>query len=323
MQITHDIHTHTLHSSCCFDPAATVRNYIRKAQELGHTVLGLSDHLWDEAVPGASGWYSGQTLQYVLEAKDSIPADTGHLRVLFGAEAEYCTITDTLAITADDARAFDYILIPHTHTHMRNFVMPEPQEISALRCDYEKRMQACFPELSGEQICKMCGTLGHQDLYPAVQDCLDFPGFVSQFLLDSLESLLNNREFQKLADVLPVLIAHPVSPCEARTVSVEAEQRLDWERLRVLCEKAAAMNLIFDINMCGFRMPENGYRDDPMVRVMQIARDTGVRFACGTDAHSVKALEDIRKAEVICSAIGLRRADFADFVRPAAGGSPA
>ena len=34
MKINHDIHTHTLLSACCHDPAATVEAYVRRAAEL-------------------------------------------------------------------------------------------------------------------------------------------------------------------------------------------------------------------------------------------------------------------------------------------------
>ena len=122
MQVTHDIHTHTLLSACCFDPEATVAAYVSKAAELGHKLLGIANHLWDERVPGPSKWYRGQTVNYVLEARDAIPADTKGVKVLIGAEAEYCGMTDTLAITAENAKKFDYMLIPHTHTHMRNMM---------------------------------------------------------------------------------------------------------------------------------------------------------------------------------------------------------
>ena len=57
MHVTHDLHTHNLFSSCSYDPQATTRNCVRKAMELGHRVFGISNHLWDESVPGASQWY--------------------------------------------------------------------------------------------------------------------------------------------------------------------------------------------------------------------------------------------------------------------------
>lgn len=55
MIVTHDIHTHTLFSSCCLDPEATMAGYVQKARELGLKTMGISNHLWNEKVKGASG----------------------------------------------------------------------------------------------------------------------------------------------------------------------------------------------------------------------------------------------------------------------------
>ena len=64
-----------------------------------------------------------------------------------------------------------------------------------------------------------------------------------------------------------------------------------------------------------YRVPENNYRDDPMVRIMQIAKEEGIKFALGTDAHSVASLHDISKAEGICNAIGITDEDWMDLVK--------
>lgn len=309
------MHTHTLFSSCCFDPEATVEAYVKEAHKLGYTTFGISDHLWDENVPGKSDWYNGQSLKYVLQGKNCIPADTQGVKILFGAEVEYCTVSDTLAITAEDAKNFDYIQVPHTHTHMRGFTMAEPKEITECRNGIAQKMRDSLPFMSDEQIRKMCARLKHDDLYPLIKDHLDFPGYVANFLTDSFEQMLNNPEFIKLTQAVPVIIAHPFSPCEARAVSVEAESRVDWDKLRALCAQAAEMNIAFDINLCVYRVPENNYRDDPMVRIMQIAKEEGIKFALGTDAHSVASLHDISKAEGICNAIGITDEDWMDLVK--------
>lgn len=314
MNCTHDIHTHTLFSSCCTDPAATVEAYVRRAAELGHRIFGISDHLWDETVPGASAWYAGQSVPYVLEAKNCIPKDTGGVKVLFGAETEYCGMSDTLGITAESAKHFDYILVPHTHTHMKNFTMAEPPEIAAYRRQIADRLRATFDFLSDRQIGKMAAALNHNELYPLIADTFDFVGYAADFAVDSFERMLNNAEFVKLTQTVPVIIAHPFAPLEGK-LSVEIRRRIDLDRVHALCAKAAGMGVGFDINLCFYSVSGDGYRNDPMVAIMRAAREEGIRFTLGTDAHSLAALDTIRRAEPICEAIGMTDHDWAEIVR--------
>lgn len=314
MNCTHDIHTHTLFSSCCTDPAATVEAYVRRAAELGHRIFGISDHLWDETVPGASAWYAGQSVPYVLEAKNCIPKDTGGVKVLFGAETEYCGMSDTLGITAESAKHFDYILVPHTHTHMKNFTMAEPPEIAAYRRQIADRLRATFDFLSDRQIGKMAAALNHNELYPLIADTFDFVGYAADFAVDSFERMLNNAEFVKLTQTVPVIIAHPFAPLEGE-LSVEIRRRIDLDRVHALCAKAAGMGVGFDINLCFYSASGDGYRNDPMVAIMRAAREEGIRFTLGTDAHSLAALDTIRRAEPICEAIGMTDRDWAEIVR--------
>ena len=314
MNCTHDIHTHTLFSSCCTDPAATVEAYVRRAAELGHRIFGISDHLWDETVPGASAWYAGQSVPYVLEAKNCIPKDTGGVKVLFGAETEYCGMSDTLGITAESAKQFDYILVPHTHTHMKNFTMAEPPEIAAYRRQIADRLRATFDFLSDRQIGKMAAALNHNELYPLIADTFDFVGYAADFAVDSFERMLNNAEFVKLTKTVPVIIAHPFAPLEGE-LSVEIRRRIDLDRVHALCAKAAGMGVGFDINLCFYSVSGDGYRNDPMVAIMRAAREEGIRFTLGTDAHSLAALDTIRRAEPICEAIGMTDRDWAEIVR--------
>lgn len=314
MNCTHDIHTHTLFSSCCTDPEATVEAYVRRAAELGHRIFGISDHLWDETVPGANAWYAGQSVPYVLEAKNCIPKDTGGVKVLFGAETEYCGMSDTLGITAESAKHFDYILVPHTHTHMKNFTMAEPPEIAAYRRQIADRLRATFDFLSDRQIGKMAAALNHNELYPLIADTFDFVGYAADFAVDSFERMLNNAEFVKLTQTVPVIIAHPFAPLEGE-LSVEIRRRIDLDRVHALCAKAAGMGVGFDINLCFYSVSGDGYRNDPMVAIMRAAREEGIRFTLGTDAHSLAALDTIRRAEPICEAIGMTDHDWAEIVR--------
>ena len=57
-QIDHDLHIHSFLSTCAKNPEQTPRRILSQAQEAGLTTLCLTNHFWDEDVPGASNWYS-------------------------------------------------------------------------------------------------------------------------------------------------------------------------------------------------------------------------------------------------------------------------
>lgn len=314
MKVTHDIHTHTLLSACCFDPEATVSAYVNKAAELGHTLLGIANHMWDETVPGPSKWYKGQMVNYVLEARDAIPADTKGVKVLIGAEVEYCGMSDTLAITAENAKKFDYMLIPHTHTHMRDFVFPWPGPMADFVKSVESRLRAAIPEFSDDSIARLMSALRPADVQPHAS--CDYSDEMARFCLDSLDTLLANPEFAKVAATVPTLIAHPVAPGEGGSFFVECVRKIDKERYFEICRRLAAMQVGFDINIgAAFRVSANDYRDDPSVILMRLAKEAGIKFGCSTDAHTVDGLATIRRAEPVTEAIGITEADLCDFIR--------
>lgn len=314
MKITHDIHNHTLHSSCCYDPEATIAAFIDKAHALGHTTFGIANHMWDENVPGASHWYKGQTVKYVLEGKHAIPKNTYGMKVLFGAEVEYCGMSDTLAITAETAKKFDYMLIPHTHTHMRDFVFPWPAPMADFVASVEQRIRAAIPEFSDDSIARLMSALRPMDVHPHA--AYDYSDEMASFCLDSLDSLLANPEFAKVAATVPTLIAHPVAPGEGGAFFVKCVEKIDRERYFEICKRLAAMQVGFDINIgAAFLVPENNYRDDPSVALMRLAKQAGIKFGCSTDSHTVAGLATIRRAEPVTEAIGITEQDLCDFIR--------
>ena len=63
MKILHDVHTHNVLSSCCGDVSASTEAYLKKEAELGNRIFGLSNHIWDERVGGASPLVSGSAHQ--------------------------------------------------------------------------------------------------------------------------------------------------------------------------------------------------------------------------------------------------------------------
>jgi histidinol phosphatase-like PHP family hydrolase len=134
MQITHDVHVHTFLSACSRDPEALPPAILAKAEDCGLELIGFANHMWDPACPGASPWYEPQTPEHIARIREQMPAATG-VRVLFGAESEYCG-DGKVGISRATADALDFVLLPMSHLHMRGFVAPpeleEPAEIGAL-----------------------------------------------------------------------------------------------------------------------------------------------------------------------------------------------
>ena len=316
MKIRHDIHTHTQISSCTHDVTATPENYVRTAAELGHKIIGISNHLWDESVMGASTWYHDQSFTHILPEKEILNRiDTCGVKVLFGAETEYCGMTDTLAIRAENTAPLDYILIPHTHTHMQGFVIPEIPEVIQFRAEYKKKLEKNFFWMSEKTLQKMANSLKMEDMLPHLDYSREkYERFVGDFMLESFEKLVANSEFKKLTQTLPVIIAHPFSPCESAESCVRIFDALDKRRLCNCFDTAVKMNVAFDINMCTFRFP-NELDNDPMVKLMRLAKERGVKFTFGTDAHSVKSLSSIKLADAVSEAIGISHTDILDLVK--------
>ncbi len=121
--LDYDIHVHT-HLSSCASREAFIGDYIKAARELGFTAIGFADHAWDETVAGASPWYSSQGYKRLQARRDEISSiDTQGVKILLGAEGEFAQLI--LGLGDEGRKYVDYVLIPHSHTHMKGFVLPE------------------------------------------------------------------------------------------------------------------------------------------------------------------------------------------------------
>ncbi len=121
MVFNYDIHIHTNLSSCAA-PGATLESYLIYARELGLEAIGISNHMWDSAVPGASGWYAPQNFEHIAKLREQIGQVPHTIPVYFGCETEF-THEGVLAISEAVLDRLDYVLAPHSHTHM-TLVMP-------------------------------------------------------------------------------------------------------------------------------------------------------------------------------------------------------
>jgi histidinol phosphatase-like PHP family hydrolase len=120
--IDHDLHIHSRLSSCSNHPDQTPDAILQYAKDNGLRHVVLTDHFWDETVPGASGWYQPQNLPHI---KESLPLPTADgITFGFGCETEMDRFS-TVGISRATADGMDFIIVPTNHLHMLGFTIPE------------------------------------------------------------------------------------------------------------------------------------------------------------------------------------------------------
>lgn len=123
-RVDHDLHVHSQISSCSNDPEQTNERLLQYAKENGYNTICLTDHFWDENVEGASDWYAVQNWAHITKALP-LPKDD-EVKFLFGVETELNKEL-TLGISKERMEELDFIVIPTTHFHMKNYTLSEEQ----------------------------------------------------------------------------------------------------------------------------------------------------------------------------------------------------
>lgn len=117
--LLYDLHCHTK-LSLCASRDAEIDDYVRYADEGGLEVIGFTDHAWDKGLGYPIDFYARQDYERLFERVKP----SGHkVKILFGAEGEYAG--GILGVRRETMKKLDYIIIPHSHTHMKGFVLPE------------------------------------------------------------------------------------------------------------------------------------------------------------------------------------------------------
>ncbi len=128
-RIDHDLHIHSQLSSCSGDPEESPARILRYAEDNGFTTVCLTDHYWDETVPGASDWYAPQNTAHIEQALPLPQSDK--VRFLFGCETDMDRF-GTIGISEKMLQKLDFIIIPTTHLHMMGFTI-DPKDDSPER----------------------------------------------------------------------------------------------------------------------------------------------------------------------------------------------
>ena len=66
----HDLHIHSRLSACSGDQEQSPERILRYAKDNGLKKICLTDHYWDDRIPGASNWYQQQNTEWI---KQSLP----------------------------------------------------------------------------------------------------------------------------------------------------------------------------------------------------------------------------------------------------------
>lgn len=126
--IDNDLHIHSKISLCSDDPEQTTERILDYAKENGLKTICITDHFWDETVPGAAQWYQIQNYEHISAAKP-LPQAEG-IRFLFGCETEFDKYL-TVGLSIQNYDLFDFVIIPTTHFHMRGFTMSQAETVDA------------------------------------------------------------------------------------------------------------------------------------------------------------------------------------------------
>lgn len=172
-----DLHIHSGLSLCSNDPKQTPERILAYARENNLKTVCLTDHFWDETVPGASEWYSKQDYAWITKAKP-LPRYDG-IRFLYGCETDmdrFCTV----GVAKEHFDRFDFVVIPTSHLHMGGFtITAEDGSTAEGRADaWVKRLDALLSmELPFHKIgiahlaCPLIWNRSRED-YLRVLDCI-------------------------------------------------------------------------------------------------------------------------------------------------------
>ena len=119
--IDNDLHIHSFLSECSQDPKQTAEAILAYAKSEGLKKICLTDHYWDETVPGASPWYKMQDTHHIRAALP-LPECQG-IDFLFGCETDMSRHL-TLGVSRERFDEFDFVVVPTTHLHMNEFTIP-------------------------------------------------------------------------------------------------------------------------------------------------------------------------------------------------------
>lgn len=186
MIVNHDLHIHTFLSRCG-KPDATIENYLNYAPQLGIKILGFTDHLWDDTYCGwdriyegenkTVPFYKGQNVEHVLQSREiASKLDELSIRVYVGAEVEYDYNRHDMAITEENAKKFDYLIFPNSHTHMvmpKDYYKDKRKHIEFMKMAFMDIMDSPMRKYvlsMAHPFCAVCCPYGYEEMLGMITD---------------------------------------------------------------------------------------------------------------------------------------------------------
>ena len=309
MKIQHDVHLHNFLSNCCTEFGATALSMIAEAERADLKLIGFSNHTWDESIPlpAASSFYKKQSIAYQSQIKAELAEYAGKVKVLYGAETEYCGMYDVLGMGKEAALQYDYLLIPHSHVHMRNFVMAPTADVVRAREALISRL-AAVEGITEERAAALAAKLPEKELVPFMGErTVDYVKYVSDFMVASFRSLLSNEVLKSYSDLVPISIAHPFQPVGDMPIMDDMLALISDVTYGELFTEAAKRGIGLEINPWT-NTPES-------MRLFGIAKECGCKFTFGSDAHGVAEMAKRPEIGACAAYIGMTEDDLMDFVR--------
>ncbi len=132
---------HSSRSFCSRDPEQTPEKLIAAAKADGFTEICVTDHFWDEAVPGIEGLELEQNYAN-LSANLPLPKDD-EVTLHFGCETDLDS-RFVLGIAPEHYDWFELILVSPSHMHLTGFTVQEDLTLAQRSVLYYERNEAIF-----------------------------------------------------------------------------------------------------------------------------------------------------------------------------------
>lgn len=179
----HDYHIHSRLSNCSGDPEQTPERILRYAEEYGLREICITDHFWDETVPGASSWYGNQNYPHI---KESLPLpQSDSVKFHFGCETEMDKFF-TVGISKSVMDELEFVIVPTTHLHMMDFTINEEDDTIERRAElyvqrFEELLKKPYPAKKVGIAHLTCSLIARKGEYVQVLDLIPDEAFETCF----------------------------------------------------------------------------------------------------------------------------------------------